>query len=163
MQALVIIKGEIGAQVAHRLSHRLIVFEIDFFIFHASPQPLDENVIERTPSAIPTDTDLSELEPVGKLGTGKLHPLVTVEDLRRGSLQGLLQSLQAETGIQRDGGLPGHDKPTIPVENRHQVQEAVLQTDVRDVRAPDLIHPLDAHISEQIWIALHLYACSAQA
>jgi hypothetical protein len=38
----------------------------------------------------------------------------------------------------------------------------MCQTNIGDVRTPDLIHPLNAHVSEQIRIALHLLAHSAQ-
>jgi len=59
MQPLVIVQREIVTQIAHGFCHTLVIFEIDFFLFDAAPQPLHENSVQSAPSPIHTDADTS--------------------------------------------------------------------------------------------------------
>jgi hypothetical protein len=154
MQTFLIVKGEVRSQVAHGVCNTLVIFEIHLLLFHTAPQALHKNSVPRSPSAIPTDANSGGFESVRKLGTGKLHALVTVEDLGRGHPQGSIQCLQAKTGIQRDRYLPGEHIAAVPIHYRHQIDEASRQADVGDVTTPDLIAPFDAHSSEQVRILL---------
>ncbi len=88
------------------------------------------------------------LPPIGKLGTGKLHPLVRVENLWRGGPQSPIQRFQAKTGIQRDRDFPRQDVATEPIDHGHQIDEATLEADVRDITTPDLIAALNAQASQ---------------
>ena len=147
MNSLVIVEREVRSQVAHGIWNALVIFDIDVLIFHTTPQTLDENVVQCSPSAIPADANISGFEPVRKLGTGKLHTLVRVENLWRGYAQGPIQRFQAKPGIQRDRDFPRQDIATEPIDDRHQIDESALEANVRDVTTPDLIAALDTHSS----------------
>jgi hypothetical protein len=87
MQAFLIVKGEVVAQIAYRFRNTLIVFEIHLLIFNAAPEALNEDIIQRASTAIPTDADVACQQALREFGTGELHALVTIEDLRRGNAQ----------------------------------------------------------------------------
>ena len=61
MQSLLVVKDKILLQIASGLGHCIIVFEIDFFILHRSPEPLYKDVVKSVSSAITADADLSDL------------------------------------------------------------------------------------------------------
>src|SRR5258708_39990974 len=86
--------------------------------------------------------------------SGKLPPLVRIENLWRGYPKGPIQCIQAKTGIQGDRDFPRKDVATEPIDDRHQIDKPPRQADVGDVTTPDLIAALNAHASEQIRIAL---------
>ena len=75
----------------------------------------------------------------------------------------LLERLQAELAIDRDRQLPRQHVPAEPVENRHQVHEAVPQPHVRDVGAPHLVDTGDRHVAQQVRIDLVARMGLAQA
>ncbi len=61
----------------------VVCFQIHLFVFHRSPQPLDnKDVVPPTAFAIHADPDALGLEHVGEFGAGELTPLVGVEDLQ---------------------------------------------------------------------------------
>src|SRR3954468_23522773 len=63
---------------------------------------------------------------------GKLGTLVAVEDLRSAVKgQGFLEGLDAEDRVHRIGQPPTQHFPAVPVHDRHQVDEALGQRDVR--------------------------------
>jgi hypothetical protein len=73
------------------LGDHLIVVEIDLLVFDRPPQPLDKDVIKDAATAIHADPNIVFLKPPGKLIAGKLTPLINVEDLGCGYLEGFLQ------------------------------------------------------------------------
>ena len=61
-------------------------------------------------------------------------------------------SLNAKAGIERIGRPPGQNLTGRPIHNRHQIQKAVLDRNVGNVAAPNLIRPRDYELSKQIGI-----------
>ncbi len=70
--------------------------------------------------------------------------MVGVEDLRVGATaEAHFQSLQAELRVKAVGLLPAEHMPGVEIHNRHQVQEAFMQSDVGDVGGAHLIQRRD--------------------
>ncbi len=65
--------------------------QVDLFVFHGAPQPLDEDVVSVPPFPVHADSDPVPLQDPGEGLARKLAPLVGVEDLRRSFAQRLLQ------------------------------------------------------------------------
>src|SRR5262244_3463674 len=59
-------------------------------ILHCPPQPLDKDVVERPSSPVHADLYPCCCQPSGKVETGKLCSLITVEDFPSRHCQGLL-------------------------------------------------------------------------
>src|SRR6266705_3206034 len=64
----------------HRLAWRLIIFQIDLLIFDCPPQPFDKDVVQRPSPPVHTNLDPRCCQTSREVETGKLCPLITVED-----------------------------------------------------------------------------------
>ncbi len=133
MQAILIVELKIRFQPAFCIRYRLIILEIHLLIFDSSPKSFNENVVQGSASAIPTDAHIGRLEPVRKLCTGKLRSLVIVENVRTRPLKCLLKRFETERCLQRDRRSPDEHIATEPVDDGYQIQEASLQADVGNV------------------------------
>src|SRR2546423_4284405 len=100
MSPLIIIELEVLGQACLQFNDTAIVLDIHILIFDRSPQALHKDVIQGSPPPIVAYGDTFCLQPPGKLQTGKLHTLVTVEDPGFAKLKGLFQGLQTETPLQ---------------------------------------------------------------
>src|SRR5262245_20525107 len=154
MQPLPIIELKISAQARDRLRYGFVITDVDVFILDASPEPLNEDVVQRPPSPVHADGDLALFENPGERAAGELRTLISVEDLRPGYLQRLIQRAHTELALHRRRNYPPAHVARVPVDDRDQVNEAADQTNVRDVSAPNLIHPRDLHAAQQIRISL---------
>src|ERR1035438_1175925 len=97
MRPLVIVERQPPADAPARLGHRTIRLDEYLLVFKASPQPLDEDVVQIPPLAIHADPNPASLQFSQKVRTGELSPLVGVEDLRLAvPFQRLLQRFDAE-------------------------------------------------------------------
>src|SRR5512135_1840114 len=47
MKTLLIVEGEVPCQPPLQFRHRLITSDVNVFVFHRPPQPLDEHVVQR--------------------------------------------------------------------------------------------------------------------
>lgn len=81
------------------------------------------------------------LQDVRILFARKLRSLVGVEDLRGVDRQSSRECLNAEGGIESDRDFPGENVPTVPVHDRHEVDEALPHGDISDVGGEHLIEP----------------------
>ncbi len=89
--------------------------------------------------------------------------LIAVPDLRLGLQQGVVDCGKHEIHLQSLAEGPADDIPRIPVQNGGEVQPAMLQADVGDVDAPNVIGMLSGHVSQQVRVNLVLrsgLACS---
>ena len=73
----------------------------------------------------------------------------------------LLQRLNTKAGIQRIGKLPSQNLADRPIHDCHQIQKAVLDEDVGDVAAPNLIGPRDCELPQKVWINAVLWVLLA--
>ena len=79
MKSLLIVKVEIVSQSTPRRGNRVIVVEIDLLILDTAPKSLNEDVVKIAASTIPTDGNISRLQPISKRIRSKLTALVGVE------------------------------------------------------------------------------------
>src|SRR4051812_3043232 len=97
MRTAGIVKVEIPTNRASRLADGFVGSQIDFLVFDAFPQSLDEHVVAPSPFAIHADGDAVVGEDAGKGRTGELRALVGVEDVRPAvTRESILQRLDAE-------------------------------------------------------------------
>ncbi len=76
--------------------------QIDRFVFEATPQPLDEDVVHASPTTVHGDLDIRGSQNIGESGGRKLAALIGVEDSGRAEFcQRFLQGINAEAGIDR--------------------------------------------------------------
>ena len=100
MRALGVVESEVLAETDPGFPAILIGLQIDLFILHRPPQPLDEQVVTVTPFPIHADFDSMLLQQPGERLPGKLAALVGVEDVRPALPERLFQGLNAETSVQ---------------------------------------------------------------
>jgi len=84
------------------------------------------------------------LQGAGEFVAGELAALIGVEDL--GSAipsERLLERLDTELGAERVGQSPRQHRAAHPVHDDHQIEIPLGHRDVGDVRAPNLIDPVD--------------------
>jgi hypothetical protein len=118
MLALVIVEAEPSANAGLGLGDRRIGIEVDFLVFEAPPQSLDEDVVHAAPLAIHADRYLVALQGAGEVVAGELAALVGIEDLgpavvRECFLARLDFSLwrYVETGLVPDGAVMAKTTP----------------------------------------------------
>lgn len=138
MGALIVVEGEVFRQPDQQLSHAGIALEVNILIFHTPPEPLDEDIVQR--SASHTDFDLLAFEYIGKDYAGELDALIRVEGLRFPVvLQGFFQTIHTEAGIQAVANPPTQHLAAVPIDDRHQIGELTRQPHIGDIGAPHLI------------------------
>jgi hypothetical protein len=104
---------------------------------------------------IHADGDRVALQGGGEIVAGELAGLVCIEDLRPAVLgERFLECLDTELRAERVRQPPRQHSTAHPVHDYHQVEEALGHRDVSDVRAPDLIDPLDREPAQQVGIDL---------
>ena len=104
MAPVVVVPVEPPGQIFGKLSSGFVSLQIDPLVFQGAPESLDEDVVLEPPLAVHTDLDVPGLEDGGECFTGKLAPLVGVEDLRGAVFEeGFFERLDAEAGVQRVG------------------------------------------------------------
>lgn len=74
-----------------------VFLEIDFLVFHRSPQSLDHHVVDRPPFAVHADCHILAAQQRRELAAGELASLVRVEDLRLSLPKRILQRFDAES------------------------------------------------------------------
>jgi len=82
-----------------------------------------------------------------------LTSLIRVEYLRKPIFpDGIPNRFHAKSGIQRRRQSPRQYATAVPVKNRRQVNEASFQTDVCDIRAPNLVHSIYLDSAKKIGV-----------
>ena len=133
--------------------HGVVGVQVDLLVLQRAPEPLDEDVVVEAALAIHADLDPALQQYVGEIFRGELRALVRVENLwATVAVHGFVQGLHAEARLQRVGQAPGEHPPRIPIDDRHQVDEASCHRDVGDVGGPHLIDPGNRQIPQQIGV-----------
>jgi len=158
MRSFCVVKCKVVSQPQCQVSHAAVSLQIDVLMLETAPESLHEDIVQRPASAIDADADAFTLEHIGEDLTGKLHPLVAVEDLWSARvLQGIFETVDTEGGVQCVAQLPAQDFAAVPVDDHDQIGKAMRQANVGDVGAPDLVGACDGHASQQIRIDLVLW------
>src|SRR4030042_5826978 len=149
MQTLVVVKMKVARQTLPGLVSSTIVFPINPFIFDRTPQTLHKNVIKHSAPAIHADGNANALQNARKIVARELRPLVRVEYLRLSNRKRPPQRFYTKISIQRVGQRPAQHIPAMPVHNRYQIHKTPPQTDIRDVRSPNMVGSLDTQSSKK--------------
>ena len=102
MQSFTVVKPEVLLQSADGVRHLLVIMQIDFFILHAPPSALDEDIVQCATTSIHTDPNAASEQTASKSGTGELRALIRIENLRLPQEQGPLQRTLAEGAVEGD-------------------------------------------------------------
>ena len=148
-----VVELEIPVQATDRFSNRAVIFEIHLLPLDRTPQPLDKGIIERPTAPIPTNLNACLFQPAGVGATGELAALIGVENLGLAHLQRRVEGLQTEPSIERIGQLPAEHIATVPIEDCHQIEKALLHPHVGNIGAPDVIFLSDRATTQQVRIA----------
>jgi hypothetical protein len=116
MRPVIIIELEVLGQSCFQFNDTAIVLDIHILIVDRSPQALHKDVIQGPSPPIMAYGDTFCLQPPGKLQSGKLHTLVTVEDPGFAKLKGLFQ------------GLPRQKFPSSVLDNRQDSTDLLYQS-----------------------------------
>lgn len=100
-----------------------------------------------------TDLDARSLQSLSKEMGGKLSALVAVKDLGLSDLQSVFQGVETELDIHSIRDLPGQDIAAEPIHNGYQVDEALGQGDIGDIRGPNLIGSSNDVILQEIGVS----------
>jgi hypothetical protein len=110
-------------------------------------QPLHVHVVQDTSAP-------SFLQPCREDLTGKLRPLVGIENRRPPSVEGLVQHLNTKLNVHRDRNHLGQYKTAEPIDHGHQVDIPSLQSATCDIRAPHLVDPVYRQPTQEIGVDL---------
>ena len=138
---------------AAALGDALVSADVDVLLLEGPPEPLDEYVVVGAAAAVHAQAGRAAfpVEDAGELSRRVLAALVRVEDLGPAvPVYRLAEGLLAEVRGKRRGKPPGKDAAAVPVDDRGQVGEALLQADVGDVRATDLVRAGRHDAAEQV-------------
>ena len=92
MKPVLIVKVEIISQSTKSRSHRIIVVEINLLILDTAPEPFNEYIVKIATSSVPTDSNISGFESIGKGIRSELTALVIVEYQGFGLAKGTFES-----------------------------------------------------------------------
>src|ERR1700722_12520485 len=82
VQALLVVESQPAANALARLCNRAIGFDEHVLVFEATPQPLDEDVVQEPPFPVHADSDAAAFQFLQEARAGELDALVGVEDVR---------------------------------------------------------------------------------
>ena len=150
VRPLMIVELKVGPEPFNALENIFIVPDVDLFVLDGTPQSFDEDVVEGPTSSVHADGHSIFLEHFYEVVTGKLRPLVCIENFRLPPAQGVIQSLQAKVSVQSNRNGPRQNVTAEPVHDGNQVDESLAKPDVGDVAAPHLVCSVDHHPPEQV-------------
>src|SRR6185437_11552169 len=79
VRPLLIVEPQPAADTLTGFGHRTVRLDIHLLIFQAAPQPLDEDVVQKSPFTIHADPNAVVRDLVEERRAGKLHALIGVE------------------------------------------------------------------------------------
>ena len=147
-----------------QLDHRPVVVEVDVLVLQASPEALDEDVVQSSVHAVHADFYMVSFENGDEGIRGELAALVRVEDRRNPVKRDcLLKSRYAELSVEGVRNSPGEYLPRVEVDNRREIHDAARELDIRDVRSPDLVRKPYSLASQQVRILLVVFRWYARS
>ena len=100
MRTMVVIIGEPSAKAGTQFRSGLEGVQIDAFVLHRPPEPLDEDIVHPASPSVHADLDLSCAQHTGEGVAGKLAALIGIKDLGLAETgQRILQSLDAKARV----------------------------------------------------------------
>ncbi len=74
MRSLLIVKTKVAIQNSFQIPYTLVRMQIHLLVLHATPQPLDEHVVQRPATAVHADRDRMPLQPLRELPAADKPP-----------------------------------------------------------------------------------------
>ena len=121
--------------------------QVHRLVLQRPPQPLNEDVVEIAAAAVHGAACASRAYPVGERDAGKLGTLVRVEYLRRAGMQRRLERVDAESAVHRVRQPPRQDMAAGPVHHSDEIEKAIRNRDIGDVRTPRLVRLIDHQVA----------------
>ena len=113
-------------------------------VFDGPPQPLNEDVVLASTTAVHADRNVVVFECLGEIVAGKLCPLVRIEDFRRTiAVQSVIERMDTEIRLKSIGNTPGQDSSAIPVHDNDKIHKPTDHRNIGDVTAPNLVDVID--------------------
>lgn len=138
-------------QACAQIGERGVLVQVDVLVLDGAPEAFDEGIVQRTAATIHTDSDIALFQRRQEQLTGELRALIGVEDFRlriRG--ESGIENLSAQPRIDCVRHGPAQDEAAEPVDDRSQVGEAILQPNIRNIAAPNVVDGVDRDIAQQI-------------
>ena len=109
-------------------------------VFDGPPQPLNEDVVLASSTAVHADRNVVICECVDEIVAGKLCPLVRVEDFRRSiTVQSVIERVDTEIRLKGIGNAPGQDSSAIPIHDNDKIHKTTGHRNIGDVTAPNMV------------------------
>ena len=86
------VEREIVGQPFVTIGSCFIALQINIFVLHTSPKPLNEDVVNGAAATIHADVDVIGLQPFNEESTGELSSLIGIEDLRPAMVKCFVES-----------------------------------------------------------------------
>src|SRR5689334_24712200 len=138
-----VVEMEVVVQRWEQLGAAGEVAGVDELVLQTAPQALDENIVQSAAPPIHADRHAALFQRRQKIRRGELRALVGVPDLGLTEAEGPLQGGQTEAGFHRVGKFPTEYEAAEPIHYSHEVEEATLHRNIRNIGAPDLVGPFD--------------------
>jgi hypothetical protein len=145
MRALPIVRLKEPLSPLPRLSGRPIILHIALLILHCPPQPLDKDVVQRTPPPVHTDLAAGCRSPSCQRKARTLCPLGTSKNMRCGHLKRVFQRLSAAPHIHGDRHRPRQHIPAEPIHHRDPGDKPTMQPPIGNIGTPNLVPPCDRY------------------
>ena len=139
MTSFLVVKPKVIAEASSAVGNISVIFQINPLIFHRPPEPFDHNIVKRTALTVHADPKRVTFERFDKLIARVLSSLIGIEDFGASDPERVLNTVNAKLRIERCRKLPCYHVTTEPVEDRRQINEASRQSDIRNIRRPNLI------------------------
>ena len=117
-------------------------------------EAFDKNIVHPKAPTVHADANAFPCENGREVAARELDALIGIENLRPRNHERPLQRTDAEVGVQRDGNIPSHHIAAVPIHDDHQIDKSLLQEDILDICALELIRTIDVHVSQQIGVFL---------
>ena len=143
-----------GADLALGVFAAAIGLAVDLLGFERMHEALGLGVVLRRSRATHAGVGADLAQAQGVVAAGVLHAAVGMMDqvLQRTATRGdgLVERLERQAGLQMIGERPADDFPGEGVHDHRQIDELLRQTDVGDVRDPDMIRRSEHSLARQI-------------
>src|SRR6516225_7631743 len=133
MRPLSVVKAEVWSKIPHCVGRIAVNLQVHILVFDCSPQTFDEDIVQRTATAVHADQNILGFESAGERLAGELRSLIGVEDFRMALPQCAIQSRAAKSCIQTRRYFPTEHVAAEPIHDSNQINETRTEPDIRDV------------------------------
>lgn len=147
-----IVELEVAGERHPRLARRGILVEVHLLVFNGAPQAFGKHVVQCSSASIHADAHTSYRYERGVLRTGKVAALIAIQNLGCGLCQRVLDGPRHERLGQGLIELPTYHIAGVPIQYGDQIEPAVLQANIGDVDAPNVVRMGGCDIPQQVRI-----------